>query len=158
MSISRHAPKNITGLLCKACAGHGAQWTVAEEPAKNPMRSDITLAETYTTSQWQTDPILFKSLNRVFSFEVDLCASATNHLICTFITAKEDALTCNWLEYGESGFMFPPKKNVPPFLDAAYRWREKGFTTAALVPTETKKSVDGRIHRREESRLRFVFD
>lgn len=93
----------------------------------------------------ETPPAVFRRLNKLFNFDVDLTANETNHLLptwygpgCPISQAGEDALTVSWGYEGEckSGFSNPPYGPfIPKILKKAIQEREKGFTSVFLLPS-----------------------
>jgi phage N-6-adenine-methyltransferase len=77
---------------------------------------------------------LFRGLNETFGpFDIDLAASPENALLPKFFTEADDALTQDWHEHGDVGFLNPPFKTVLPWVEKAIAEAEKGFRTYMLV-------------------------
>jgi site-specific DNA-methyltransferase (adenine-specific) len=79
------------------------------------------------SDEWETPPWLFNQLDRVFHFDLDVCASQNN-----ILTAGQpiDALQDEW---GKINFMNPPYSKPARFLQFAYEYSEYGKTTVALI-------------------------
>jgi site-specific DNA-methyltransferase (adenine-specific) len=48
------------------------------------------------SDDWATPEDLFEELNREFNFDLDVCASESNHKTPEFFTAEIDGLSQNW--------------------------------------------------------------
>ncbi len=57
---------------------------------------------------WETDPLLFTSLNQMFHFDLDAAASKENALCEKYYTEKEDTLCQVWHQDGQRIFLNPP--------------------------------------------------
>jgi len=91
------------------------------------------------SDEWATPQATFDTLAREFPFAVDLAATAENAKCRQFITAHQNALTRDWWEYGDYGWLNPPYSRglCAKFLEKAADERRKGFTTVALLPART---------------------
>jgi site-specific DNA-methyltransferase (adenine-specific) len=80
-------------------------------------------------SEWETPPELFNTLNDVFHFTLDPCATKQNAKCKKFYTKKQDGLKQSWK--GESVFV------NPPYGREVDKWVYKAYVT--LI--ENKKSL-----------------
>lgn len=76
----------------------------------------------------ETPPWLFHYLNRIFRFDVDICATPDNTRLGRWY---DDALAQPWGH--RVGWMNPPYSNPGPFVSRAAAERDNGLTTVALL-------------------------
>jgi phage N-6-adenine-methyltransferase len=129
---------------------------------------------------------LFNSLNEEFGFEIDLCASQVNAKCARYVTQEEDFLkACETLS-PMVGFINPPyqiaenackpnckKKKCKPdgnrghctpvpipgtaaFVEAAYKYSQRGATVVCLLPSETGTGWFQDIVQPHASEIRFL--
>lgn len=92
---------------------------------------------------WRTPLWLFKWLDQRFGFDVDLAASDDNTLCDSWITQKRNGLERAWRHFGGSGFLNPPYSSIGPWLSKSVIEAQRGFTTAALIPSPNGESYYG---------------
>lgn len=84
------------------------------------------------SSEWTTPQPLFDSLDKIFHFETDVCATAANAKCARFYTAEDDGLAQEW-----RGVCWCN----PPYGKGLGRWIEKACesraTVVMLVPAYT---------------------
>lgn len=88
------------------------------------------------TDDWATPADFYEALNRVFRFELDVCASDTNHKCARYFTAEQNGLAQDW-----SGTCWMN----PPYGRGIGEWVKKAFdsslhngaTVVCLVPART---------------------
>lgn len=61
--------------------------------------------ESSGNNNYETPPAIFEHWNRLFSFDMDVCASAENALVSNFFT---EADSCLFKEWGNRNWMNPP--------------------------------------------------
>jgi phage N-6-adenine-methyltransferase len=90
------------------------------------------------TDDWQTPPAVFASLDAEFGFELDVCASDTNHKCAAYFTAAEDGLTKEWRgrvwlnpPYGRHG------GGIAAWMAKALASSRAGATVVCLIPSRT---------------------
>lgn len=83
---------------------------------------------------WETPDCLFKSLNSLFNFDIDLCANKHNKKISTF---SNDIFTLESIKAFNSAFMNPPYSNMAPFVRKAWELA-KDCQVVCLVPSSIK--------------------
>ena len=59
------------------------------------------------TNEWATPQAFFDELNSEFHFDLDPCATSTNHKCDNFYTIEDDGLTKDWGGGGESFLQSP---------------------------------------------------
>ena len=86
---------------------------------------------------WQTPKALFKTLEREFEFNLDVCASAGNKLCFRHLSEDKSALDHEWLA-DKAAFINPPYSKTAKFLERAAQQAEKhNITVVALVNANT---------------------
>jgi phage N-6-adenine-methyltransferase len=94
------------------------------------------------SDEWRTPPDVFAALHDEFDFDIDLAATAANHLLPSWygpgstLADGEDALTVPWsISERGRGFLNPPYSAalIGPFVRKAAEEARAGFTTVALV-------------------------
>lgn len=85
--------------------------------------------------QWATPQYLFDYANKKHNFCIDLAADAVNCKVPTYINRLEDALTVNWHQLGDRGWLNPPYSHIAPWVSKAVLEAKRGFTTTMLIPT-----------------------
>lgn len=88
---------------------------------------------------WQTPPEIFAALNREFRFVADVAASKLNHLLPTYLTEQDDALSQDWAAKFPLGITWcnPPYSDITPWVVKAAEEARKGMGTVMLVPADT---------------------
>jgi len=109
---------------------------------------------------WETPPELFEAINSEFNFDLDVCASDTNHKIKNYYTIEDDALNQDWTK--NRCWMNPPfGRVIGAWMEKAYKSALKGALVVCLVParTDTKwwhdYAIKGQI-RYKKGRIKFV--
>ena len=70
-------------------------------------------------TEWETPDDLFKSIDKLFHFTLDVCATKDNTKCDNFFTIDDDALTKDWKEVCWMN---------PPYGRGIYTWVEKAYT------------------------------
>lgn len=83
---------------------------------------------------WETPECLMRSLNNIFKFDIDLCATKDNTKIKKF---SEDIFSIGDLTSFKNAFMNPPYSNVAPFIRKAWQL-SKDCQIVCLVPSSIK--------------------
>lgn len=94
---------------------------------------------------WETPPKLVEYIENKFqvNFTLDAAATADNAKAFSFITAKEDALSCHWYSYGGAVWLNPPfgrgGKGQRLFIQKAIEETKSGRAKQvfALIPART---------------------
>lgn len=93
------------------------------------------------SDDWETPDFLFEKINRVFRFDLDVCATIENRKVPRFFgpgsSLAEDALNTDWCAYGERAWCNPPYVLWPDFVRLAAEYAPGGLTTVVLVPPRT---------------------
>ena len=88
------------------------------------------------SGEWETPQDLFDSLNNIFAFSLDVCASEENKKCVSYYSKDENALEHGW---NGSCWMNPPYgKGVVDWVKKAHDEGQKpGCTVVCLLPART---------------------
>jgi phage N-6-adenine-methyltransferase len=95
------------------------------------------------SDEWATPQDFFDALDGEFRFGLDAAATEDNAKTTAFLTAKEDALSCDWAALmGKEGpewgvWLNPPYSRCSEFMAKAREESLKGLTVVCLVPART---------------------
>jgi site-specific DNA-methyltransferase (adenine-specific) len=106
------------------------------------------------SDEWATPDFLFEDLNKEFSFNLDVCATANNHKCPRYFTKEDDGLAQTW--GGARVFCNPPYSNISAWVKKAYYESFKPNTLIVmLIParTDTKYFQEYILNRSE---VRFI--
>ena len=107
------------------------------------------------TDDWATPRDLFDALDAEFHFNLDPCASDTNHKCADYYTAETDGLTQNWV--GRRVFCNPPYgRAIAAWVRKCYDESRKPDTLVVmLIParTDTAYFHDFIYHKAREIRF-----
>ena len=106
------------------------------------------------SDEWATPLEIFNELNNEFNFNLDVCATESNHKCNLFFTQKDDGLSKKWGGYRV--FCNPPYSNISEWVKKAYYESYKPDTLIVLlIParTDTKYFQEFIYHRAE---IRFI--
>ena len=106
------------------------------------------------SDEWATPQEIFDELNREFNFNLDVCATESNHKCNLFFTQKDDGLSKKWGGYRV--FCNPPYSKISEWVKKAYY---ESFTPntliVLLIPARTDtKYFQEYIYNRSE--IRFI--
>lgn len=95
---------------------------------------------------WQTPRWLFEAINKRYKFTCDIAASLENHLVDTFLTEEDNALTYDFSGFeGKYLWCNPPYSDITPWVELAIRNRnEFKAGTVLLIPADTSVKWFGR--------------
>lgn len=112
------------------------------------------------SDEWSTPQDVFDELNEEFKFDLDPCATDSNHKCEQYYTKEQDGLKQDW--GGHTVFVNPPYSKIKDWTEKAYREGCKDHTTVVLlIPsrTDTRYFHDFIYNRSEirflKGRLRF---
>lgn len=115
---------------------------------------------TSNNDEWSTPQDLFDKLNSEFVFDLDACASDSNHKVVPYYTVETDGLQQNW--EGRTVWCNPPYSKIAKWVAKCHDEGCKPNTTVVmLVPsrTDTRWFQNYCLHRSEirfiKGRLRF---
>lgn len=84
---------------------------------------------------WETPDEFFRSLNEVFRFETDVCATHLTAKCAKYFTPEDDGLSKDWTG---TCWMNPPYgREIPRWVEKAYKESLKGATVVCLIPSRT---------------------
>jgi phage N-6-adenine-methyltransferase len=87
------------------------------------------------TDNWATPQDLFDKLNKVYNFELDVCASKENAKCKRFFTVQDDGLAKDWTG---TCWMNPPYgREIGKWMAKAYESSKTGAKVVCLVPART---------------------
>lgn len=81
---------------------------------------------------WETPEHLFVFLDRLFGFELDVCAVEATAKCARYFSPEDDALSQVWAPH--VCWMNPPYSNLEPWLRKAWTEAQAGAVVVALVP------------------------
>ena len=83
---------------------------------------------------WSTPDHVFRNLNKVFKFNIDVCAEKWNAKCHKFYSKEDNALEQDW--FG-SCWMNPPYNQLYKWMKKAYESARLGCTVVCLVPVRS---------------------
>lgn len=88
------------------------------------------------SDEWETPLDLFFDLNFFFHFDLDPCASHSNHKCDNYFTKDDDGLKKSWS--GHTVFVNPPYgREISKWVKKAYYESLNGTTIVMLLPART---------------------
>ena len=87
------------------------------------------------TDVWYTPVDFFDKYNKIFNFDIDVCALAENTKCHKFFSPEEDGLKQEW---SGNCWMNPPYgRTIKEWVKKAYESSKKGATVVCLLPSRT---------------------
>ena len=87
------------------------------------------------TDQWATPKDFFESLNKIYKFDLDVCADKHNAKCKDFFTEEQDGLKQQWIG---TCWMNPPYgRATKDWMKKAYESSLEGAVVVCLVPSRT---------------------
>ena len=87
------------------------------------------------TDDWATPQAFFDELHKEFNFDLDVCASDTNHNCSRYFTVDQDGLCQPW---DGTIWMNPPYgREIGKWMKKAVESWKAGATVVCLVPSRT---------------------
>ena len=103
---------------------------------------------------WETPMDLFQELDREFHFTLDPCCYHRTAKCAKHYTAEDDGLSKDWSN--DVVFMNPPYgREMPLWIEKAYRESLKGATVVCLIPARTDTRIYHQIIQ-PHARIRFL--
>lgn len=87
------------------------------------------------TDMWETPKHFFEKLNRIYRFDIDVCAVPQNAKCAKFYTPEEDGLKQEWK--GHCWCNPPYGRDVGKWVKKARDSAENGATVVMLLPART---------------------
>ena len=87
------------------------------------------------TNEWATPQDLFDKLNKIFNFELDVCATDSNAKCSKYFTINEDGLSQTW--EGVCWMNPPYSREICKWIKKADETAKQGHTVVALIPSRT---------------------
>lgn len=85
--------------------------------------------------EWETPQWLFDKYDKLYNFDIDVCATSENAKCKKFFTKEDDGLRQVW---SGSCWMNPPyDKEIGKWIAKAYSSSIEGATVVCLVPART---------------------
>lgn len=106
------------------------------------------------SDEYSTPQYLFDSLKKEFCFNLDPCATASNHKCNDFYTMEDNGLEQDW--GGKHVFCNPPYSKISKWVEKAYYEAHKDNTVVVLlIPSRTDtKWFHNFIYHKSE--IRFI--
>lgn len=94
---------------------------------------------TSATDEWETPQDLFDSLDAIYRFDLDVCATNENAKCSRWYTKEMDGLSRNWSLGGRTAWMNPPYgRSIGAWVEKAYLSSSVGgMTVVCLLPART---------------------
>ena len=89
----------------------------------------------HATDEWETPQDFFDELNRIYHFDLDVCATEQNAKCDRFFNSEQDGLKNSW--GGVTIWCNPPYSNIIEWCRKATEEQQNGTTTVMLVPART---------------------
>ena len=87
------------------------------------------------SNEWETPVAFFQKYNKIYNFDIDVCAADNNHLCEKYYTISDDALTKDWV--GNCWMNPPYGRSIVKFVEKAYLESLKKATVVCLIPSRT---------------------
>lgn len=97
------------------------------------MKMDVHYSS--NTIEWETPQYLYDEYNKLYNFDLDVCASNENKKCINFFTKNDDALSKEWL--GNCWMNPPYGRNINLWIKKAYEESLKKATVVCLIPSRT---------------------
>jgi len=93
---------------------------------------------TSATDEWETPQDLFDDLEKVYRFDLDVCATQMNAKCKKYYTKKDNGLIQEWFQDGRVAWMNPPYgREIGAWLQKACLAAVTGMTVVCLLPART---------------------
>ena len=87
------------------------------------------------TCEWETPRLYFEMLDRIYKFDLDVCATKENAKCKRFFTKEQDGLKQKW---DGTCWMNPPYgREIGAWVRKAYESSLEGATVVCLLPART---------------------
>lgn len=87
------------------------------------------------TDEWATPPEVFDYWNKLYKFNLDVCATADNAKCAKYFTKSQDGLLQDWV--GNCWMNPPYGREISKWIKKAYDSSRKGATVVCLIPSRT---------------------
>lgn len=99
-------------------------------------KSNLAVHFSSLKDDWETPQELFDELDKLFAFDLDVCASAENKKCEDYIFG--DSLETDWDEFGKTCWMNPPYgRGIGKWVKKAYEQAKFGSVVVCLLPART---------------------
>ena len=89
------------------------------------------------SDEWETGKDFFNGLKQYWDFDLDPCATDSNHKCIKYYTSQDDGLSKDWGQH--VSFMNPPYSEVKKWIKKAHQESLKEYTTVVcLIPSRTE--------------------
>lgn len=96
---------------------------------------DIKVHFSSETDDWATPQEFFDRYNAKYNFDIDVCASQSNHKCATYFTVEDDGLQQEWK--GKCWMNPPYGRGIGEWVRKAYESARAGAVVVCLVPART---------------------
>lgn len=109
---------------------------------------------------WETPDELFQKCDKIWQFDLDVCADEVNHKVARYFDLEADGLEQSWKEY--TCWCNPPYSDPIPWVQKAWHEAETGATVVMLLPVDTSTEWFAEIFRAADEivflrpRVRFI--
>lgn len=112
----------------------------AEQSRAGQSRAEQSVFFTSKTNKWETPQWLFDRLNRIFEFEIDVCADESNHKCAVYYTEEDDGLKQDW--HGKKVWCNPPYgRQIQQWVaKAAETVKDNNSLVVMLIPARVDTS------------------
>ncbi len=96
--------------------------------------------------EWETPPEFYSWIDRIWSPEIDVCASESNTKCRRYLNTIINTLEWNWVEWNSGPTTFycnPPYADVRPWIDRAAEAAQDGAVVVMLLPATLATSTNG---------------
>ena len=87
------------------------------------------------TPEWETPQELFDSLNKIYGFKLDVCATPENAKCARYFTKEQDGLAQKW--EGVCWMNPPYGREIGKWVKKAYETATQGGVVVCLLPART---------------------
>jgi len=88
-----------------------------------------------STTEWATPQDFFDRLDRIYGFDLDVCATPENAKCPRYFTKEDDGLAQSWL--GVCWMNPPYGRAIEAWVKKAYESARKGAVVVCLLPART---------------------
>jgi phage N-6-adenine-methyltransferase len=101
------------------------------------MSDNMNVHFSSNSDDWETPQSFFDQLNRIYHFEVDVCASHHNAKCNNYIIEEYDGLSQDWYNWKSCWLNPPYGRQIGKWVKKAYEESLKGTTVVCLLPART---------------------
>jgi len=99
------------------------------------MSKDHSVHFSSDSVEWSTPQELFDHYNKIYQFDLDVCASDQNHKVDNYYTKADNGLEMPWR--GVCWMNPPYGREISKWIEKAYMSYKSGSIVVALLPART---------------------